>query len=134
MLAVLGDLGLDGDADGALIEVLNKIDLLDAETKQNLANRARRSNAATVPVSAITGEGCPALLAVLDDRLSRSARLLEVTLALEDGAAIAWLYDHGDVVSRTDSGGEIHIKVRLDPADAARFESRRHPHTGEKTR
>ena len=97
-------------------------------------NRARRSNAQTVPVSAITGEGCPALLSVLDERLSGSARLLEVTLDFEDGAAIAWLYDHGDVVSRTDSGGETHIKVRLAPANAARFESRQYGHPVEKTR
>jgi len=125
VLTVLRDLGVDDGADGVLIEVLNKIDLLDAETKEVLTNRALRANTAMVLVSAITGEGCPALLGVLDDRLSQASKLMDITVTLSDGASIAWLYDHGEVISRTDTGGDAHLKVRLDPADAARFENRR---------
>ena len=42
----------------------------------------------------------------------------------EDGAALAWLYQHGDVVTRTDDETFAHMVVRLDPIDAGRFEQR----------
>ena len=48
-----------------------------------------------------------------------------VEAGILDGAALAWLYDHGDVVERTDDERFVHVKVRLDTADAARFARRR---------
>ena len=122
---VLRDMGLGDAVDRTLIEVLNKIDLLAPEEREILANRARRANRTLVPLSALTGEGCPVLLAVLDDRLSGASRLLDIAVAHDDGAALAWLYDHGDVVERTDDERFVHVKVRLDAADAARFARRR---------
>ncbi|MDD9926251.1 MAG: GTPase HflX, partial [Rhodospirillaceae bacterium] len=53
--AVLLELGFE-DAPRT-IEVLNKIDLLDAEERAAVVERARR-NVAIVPLSAISGEGC----------------------------------------------------------------------------
>ena len=122
---VLRDMGLGDAVDRTLIEVLNKIDLLASEEREILANRARRANRTLVPLSALIGEGCPVLLAVLDDRLSGASRLLDIVVAHDDGAALAWLYDHGDVVERTDDERCAHVKVRLDAADAARFARRR---------
>ncbi len=121
---VLQDMGLDDVVERALIEVLNKIDLLGTEEREILANRARRSNRTLVPLSALTGEGCPVLLAILDDRLSGASRLLDIVIAHDDGATLAWLYEHGHVVERTDDERFAHLKVRLDAADAARFARR----------
>ena len=62
--------------------------------------------------------------AAFDARLARAATTVEVLLAYEDGATLAWLYDHGEVMARQDDDAGMHLTVRLDPANAARFEQR----------
>lgn len=120
---VLRELGIAETVDKGLIEALNKIDLLDPARLEKLSNRAER-NSRAVPVSAVTGAGLADLLALLDKTLSAERRLLSVDIPLTDGAAIAWLYRHGEVVEREDDEQAAHLTVRLDPADAARFEKR----------
>ncbi|MEO5337690.1 MAG: GTPase HflX [Magnetospirillum sp. WYHS-4] len=122
---VLKELGLEPSLPGRLIEVLNKIDLLPPEEREVLGNKARREEPAVALVSAHTGEGCADLLAAIDARLAAAAETLEVVLPPEDGATLAWLYRHGEVVSR-ESGedGALHLTVRLDSDNAARFRGR----------
>ena len=55
-------------------------------------------------------------------RLRQARRVIEVSVALDDGATIAWLYRHGEVLSRSDRDGVAHMRVGLDPADIGRFE------------
>ena len=123
---VLRELDLADAVASGLIEVLNKIDLLSREEHVVLANRAQRNNVPMMPVSALSGDGCFDLLALLDQRLSASGRVIDVTIASSEGASLAWLYDHGEVVERHDEEEAIRLKVRLLPADAARFLKRRH--------
>lgn len=122
--AVLSELGLEERLERHLIEVLNKIDLLNTEDRQALVNRALRSNGNVVPLSAKTGQEVGTLLGALDEHLAQSMRIVEVTLAPGDGAALAWLYDHGQVLAREDHPERVCLKVRLDTADAARFAHR----------
>ena len=61
---------------------------------------------------------------MIDGRLAADRRIVELTVALEDGAALAWLYRRGHVLSRVDDERNAHIRVGLDPADAARFAQR----------
>jgi len=123
---VLRELDLAVVVASGLIEVLNKVDLLPREEHVALANRAQRNNIPMVPVSALSGDGCSDLLALLDQRLSASGHVINVTIATREGASLAWLYDHGEVVERHDEEESIRLKVRLLPADAARFAKRRH--------
>ena len=60
----------------------------------------------------------------LDHLLAADRQTVEVDLPLSDGAAIAWLYRHGEVVSRNDDDALAHLVVRLDDADAARLRER----------
>jgi GTP-binding protein HflX len=121
--AILDDLGLGERLEERVIEVLNKIDLLDAEARQVLGHRVARGNG-EAPVSALTGEGLAELLAAIDRHLAKSARTVTLAVALDDGAAIAWLYDHGQVLARRDDRRHAHLRVDLDPADLARFNHR----------
>ena len=106
------------------IEVLNKIDLLDPELRGNVLERSKR-NDSVIALSAVTGEGCDALLGLLEDTLSAGARVLEFTLPGTDGEAIAWLYSHGNVLNRLDDEtGDAHMSVVLEAADEARFRQR----------
>ena len=121
VLAVLSELGVGETLAGHLIEVLNKIDLLSDEDRQTLANRAARSNGRVVPLSAKTGQEVIRLLVALDEHLRASMQVVDVTLPQNDGATLAWLYDHGQVLEREDQAEMIFLKVRLEAADAARF-------------
>ena len=121
---VLQEIGIRGTVEYAMIEVMNKIDLLTDEERSILANKASRANLPVVMLSAITGEGCDGFLTSLDDQISKSMQFLELSLKPEDGASLAWLYDHGEVVERTDTDQAIQLKVRLDATNAARFAQR----------
>ncbi len=120
---VLGLLGIDEDGGHDMLEVLNKTDLVEREPRERLANRADR-DPDLVPISALTGAGCERLLARIDERLHRGRKVLELSVALADGASLAWLYRHGEVLSRSDDGQLAHLRVDLAEADLARFRSR----------
>ena len=119
VLAVLDGMVADGMLDEAwparAIEVLNKADLLGG-----IAQVPARDGA--VAVSAVTGEGLPALLAAIDARISEGMDVAEYAISHDDGARLAWLYQHGEVLARDDADDGIHVRVRLLPADRARFE------------
>ena len=125
---VLRELELGAAVDAGLIEALNKIDLLDADGRRRVANIARR-DASQAPLSATTGEGCEGLLALLDTHLAESRQVLDLRVALADGATIAWLYSHGEILEREDDDEWAHLRVGLDAANAARFARRAADHT-----
>jgi GTPase len=97
------------------IEVLNKADLLGGA--EAVAARSQGGLA----VSALTGEGLDALRAALDERLSAGMVTAQVTVPQADGARLAWLYRHGEVLERVEEEGTVRLTVRLSPADRARF-------------
>lgn len=97
--------------------MLNKADLLGGVG-------AVQPRPGAVVVSAISRDGLPELLAAIDDRIAGGMETAAYDLRPEDGAALAWLYQHGEVVARADEEAAIHVTVRLLPADRARFERR----------
>jgi GTPase len=120
---VLGELGLGETVEQGLVEALNKIDLLAPEQREALFNQARR-NRDVVPISAATGEGCDVLVRRFDDRLSEAHRAVRISVPLSDGATLAWLYRHGEVLSRRDSEREAQVEVRMTEADLNRLKAR----------
>lgn len=104
-----------GWADRA-VEVLNKADLLGGPEAL-----PRRSDSA-VAVSALTGVGLPELQAAIDERIAKGMETVDLSLPISDGARLAWLHQHGEVLSRSDSESAIHLRVRMSPVDRARFE------------
>ena len=121
---VLKDLGVDTEDIGReLIEVCNKTDLLDTDARRLLISRAA-GDRDIMPISAVTGEGCARLLEHIDLVLSRAARPVSIDLPLTDGAGIAWLYRHGEVLERSDDGETAHIHINIGKEDLARFAAR----------
>ena len=125
VLGVLDDLGVDeAEQHERMIEVLNKVDLLPDDERAALFNQAARLPT-VLPVSALTGEGVDGLLAILDEKLGAARRFVELSVPLSDGAALAFLYEHGEVMERRDGDdGLAHLTVGLDPADLGRYEKR----------
>ncbi len=112
---MVADGALDADWQSRTIEVLNKADLMGGVDFVPERNGA-------VAVSAITGEGLDALKAAIDQRIAAGMVLADYDIAPQDGARLAWLYQHGEVVDRRDADAAVHVTVRLLPADRARFE------------
>nr|WP_241671478.1 GTPase HflX [Dankookia rubra] len=110
---------LDEGWESRVVEVLNKADLLGGTGAVPGANGA---DGRVVAVSALTGEGLDDLRAVLDARLAAGLEVVDYAIPAADGARLAWLYRHGEVVARDDAEGDVRVTVRLSPADRARFE------------
>jgi GTPase len=127
VLAILDDLGVDEPASDPFVEVMNKIDLVDPITRSNLENQAQR-NSHTVALSAVTGEGCERLLAMIDRRLDSKTRPVRLDIPLTDGKTLAWIYRHGEVLGRRDDDEAAHFSVRLSEADAARLRHHQRRH------
>jgi len=121
--AVLTEMGLGDTVERGLIEALNKIDLLPEEQRRVLRNQTQRNRDA-VPLSAATGEGCDELIDLLDRRLDGERLAVRLDVPLSDGATLAWLYQHGEVLRRDDDEREAHVEVRMSPAELGRFRSR----------
>jgi len=118
---VLRDLGIETEGQNNLMEALNKTDLLDPAERAAVFARAAR-NPDLAAVSALTGEGMDALLEAIDRRLAASRRVYRYRLGPADGAAIAWLYDHGEVIERVEADdGGVRLTVSLEPVNAERF-------------
>ena len=130
VLRVLAELGLEDRVHTGLVEVLNKLDLLDLQERCSLVERSRAGGSTevngypSVAVSALTGDGIDDLMGVIDTRLTAARQVVEVRVPYADGATLAWLYRHGEVLERVDDGGETLLRVGLTPADAGRLERR----------
>jgi GTP-binding protein HflX len=117
VLAGLADNGtLPADWQDQVIEVLNKADLLGGA-------RAVHAREDAVIISAITGEGLDRVAAEIDHRLVAAMSRATYAIPFQEGAALAWLYAHGEVVERHDGEDNVLVRVRLLPADQSRFES-----------
>jgi GTP-binding protein HflX len=127
VMKVLHELGIDED-ERTVVEVLNKIDLLDADVRRSLLARnlirAGMLTGEQVAVSALTGAGCEALLALLDRLLSGQEQTLRLHLAPEDGAGLAWAYANGRVIERREGEKGVYLVVAADPEAVERFSAR----------
>jgi len=104
-----------------ILEVLNKIDLMEPELRQRLADQAER-DPRLIPISAITGDGCDELLTKIEHYLAANRLVVTYQLGHDRGSAVSWLYQHGEVLERADTDDAAELTVRLSPMDVERFE------------
>ena len=115
---ILADLGIDAGDETRIVEVWNKLDLLDADQRSAAFNAAGRQAQGRRPfvVSAATGEGIDALLAGIEERLCAGHTRMRVTVAPSDGAGLHWLYENSEILGRSsDAEGAIHLDLRIAP-------------------
>lgn len=107
-----------------ILEVWNKIDLLEPETREAVVGQAERlaREGQAVAVSAWTGEGIEALRETIAGLIDDDPET-HLTVEPHRGDLLAWLYANGRVTGReTDDEGRIHLTVRLHPAALGRLE------------
>jgi len=125
VMRILADLGIDEkEREARIIEVWNKIDRLDPEAHDAMAERASgRDN--IMAVSAITGEGVDALLAEIARRLSGVLTETTVAIPADKLALVSWVYENAIVDERRDQeDGSVELDVRLSESQAAALERR----------
>jgi len=121
---VLNELGIDEVRRGRAIEAWNKLDLLDAETRQQRLAQAQRTPDCVL-ISAVTGEGIGRLLALIEERLGGEDQIYEVFLDASDGSGMAWLHESGEVMARQGfPDGRQCLTVRLSGDKAGQAQAR----------
>jgi len=107
-----------------ILEVWNKIDLLEPETRESIVGQAERlaRDGQAVAVSAWTGEGVETLRETIAGLIDDDPET-HLTVEPHRGDLLAWLYANGRVTGReTDDDGRVHLTVRLHPAALGRLE------------
>ncbi len=113
---VLRILGVDVRDPERVIEVLNKIDRLDADHRDRLmeeGTRAAGDAPAAVPASALTGQGLDRLLDLIEDKLNKDRAVFRLSVPAADGELAAWLYRSAEVLARKDVEDRIELAVRV---------------------
>jgi len=90
--AILTTLGVPDDA--KLIEVWNKIDNLDNETRDAVTTQADRSDD-IIAISAVTGAGVDDLLMSVSKHLEETKSTRKLKLSFSEGRKRAWLFEQG---------------------------------------
>lgn len=125
---VLKQLGLNPEDRDRIIEVWNKIDLVEDARRDVLLAQAKTESPGGQErhvVSAITGEGLDELLSAIEVRLVGAKPVHELALDPADGAGLAWLYDHGEVLERhEDDDGTMRLTVRIADKSMTAFHQR----------
>ncbi|CAI2934609.1 ribosome rescue factor HflX [Aminobacter niigataensis] len=111
---ILADLGVDAADTDRVVEVWNKIDQLDEGNRERLlSDGSDGRKLPPIAISAITGEGIPALAGLIEQRVSGELESIDVTLEPSQLGQIDWLYRNGDVVSRTDNDdGSVSMTLK----------------------
>jgi GTP-binding protein HflX len=116
VLQILRDLGVLDDEDAAnqprMLEVWNKIDLLDAEKREDLSALVQR-NDDLLMMSAQTGEGVDAFKAHLSALIAKGNLVRSVRLKASDGAALAWIHARGTINSQIVDEDLVTVEASL---------------------
>jgi GTP-binding protein HflX len=106
--AILASLGVAETA--PQLEIWNKIDALSDDARRAFMVQAERSDK-VIAISALTGEGVPALMQAVSDILRPAQEAETLTLPFSAGRARAWLFDQGVVTEdhQTEDGHVLQV-------------------------
>ena len=106
-----------GAGECARLLVLNKVDLLDHDEREEL--RLRHPDA--VLVSGVTGEGLEDLKERIERELAYMLRPLELLVPYTDGGSLAELHELAGEVSREDTAEGVRVHALVPARLAERF-------------
>ncbi|TAL21868.1 MAG: GTPase HflX [Frankiales bacterium] len=110
--AVFADIGATGIPE---VVVVNKCDLADPDVLRRLERRERH----VVLVSALTGEGLPELLQVLEDEVPRPSTLVSVLLPYSEGGLVSRIHSEGEVLAEEHLEAGTRLSARVGPSLAS---------------
>lgn len=115
VLEVLHHLGLERiEYQQNYIEVYNKIDI------ENVCTSV--SDEKTVFVSALTGQGCVALLQKIDTILADEYETIVLDVPAQNGKLLSWLHQNAEVIGIELQNEQMHITAKIAAADNSRLQ------------
>jgi GTP-binding protein HflX len=121
VMEILTKLGIKEDAQQSIVEVWNKVDMLDPAQKQQLHIATERNNN-IVMTSALTGMGLEDLLESVEQNLLEPTVIEIVKLAFSEGKRRAWLFDQNVVDKEDQIAIGFEITVTWTAKQAAQFQ------------
>lgn len=112
VLRVLRELDVDSEEMAGIVEVWNKSDTLDAETRARLAEQQTHEDKAIL-ISALSGEGIEHLLAVIEQQITAKYRNESIKIGVADGRLHAWIKANSQLLSEKLDGDFIEYNVRI---------------------
>jgi len=110
---ILSQLGVAENGHQRVVEVWNKIDLLESDALHAI-RQTRVEDETPLLVSSITGEGTTSLLKLIEEKIAGSDNVLEFVLPLTAMGNLNWIYENAHVLERTDQeDGTLLLKVRV---------------------
>jgi GTP-binding protein HflX len=97
------------------VVVINKCDLADPLVLGRLQRREKH----VVLVSALTGEGLPELLQVLEDEVPHPDTLVHVLLPYNEGGLVSRIHGEGEILVEEHTGDGTRLEARVGPGLAA---------------
>ncbi|VEJ45424.1 GTPase HflX [Bartonella vinsonii] len=114
VLEVLSSLGIDIDDTEHIIEVWNKIDLLDEHALNVLQTSAKTRLNPAVMVSALMNDGLDQLLTAIEKRIFGEMQNVECLLRPHEMPLIDWFYKNsGEIMQEGHEDGSVTIKAVL---------------------
>jgi len=114
--AILNSLGVGEIEPQRMLEVWNKVDLLDADAAESL--HARAASGEAIVVSALKGEGVDALLSSVEARISGKLTTRTILLTAQQLPVMSWIYERGRVKSRINNeDGSVELTAEFTASD-----------------
>ncbi len=121
VMDILTKLGIKEDAQQSIVEVWNKIDMLDPVQKQQLDIATERNNN-IVMTSALTGMGLEGLLEAIEQNLLEPTVTEIVKLSFSEGKRRAWLFNQNVVDKEDQIDIGFDVTVTWTAKQAAQFQ------------
>ncbi len=118
--SILGELGLDQEAQRRMIEVWNKLDAVAPEAAEALTQIAARTPR-VVAISARTGQGVEALVEAVAGELAEPVHEETLTLGFDQGRERAWLFDRKLVKDEVQTDEGYRVAVRWSDRDRSAY-------------
>ena len=118
---ILSTLGVKDERADSMIEVWNKSDLLDDETRRGLETIAERSPQIAT-LSAVTGKGMDSLFEKIDAGLAEPITKEDILVGYENGKSRAWLFANNLVTQEEPGEAGYEMQVQWTEKQKNQFE------------
>ncbi len=113
---ILAGLGIEEKDEKRILEIWNKVDLLDESAREAVTILAEGVHAdiRPLPISAVSGEGVDTLLAEIEKRIAGPLVLVDMTFAPEQMHLLDQLYKQASDIRRTNlEDGKVRIIAKM---------------------
>lgn len=126
VMEILDSIEAGPNHEQAMIEVLNKVDLVSDELKASLTGNTKQKQSSFM-TSCTKNIGLETLLEGIETELSKADSVVNVVIEPKDMQVRAWLYEHGNVLEETIlDQGQCQMRVRLTQVNAGKLHTH-HP-------